>query len=62
MIVKLRDGVRKFICQPALNLLPEDIGLIIGFSAHEPQIAVGNGSVAMVNKALFRPGRNHRCP
>jgi hypothetical protein len=40
-----------------LNLVPEDIGLVIGFCPHEPEFAIRNRAVAMVNEALFSQGQ-----
>jgi hypothetical protein len=37
-----------------LNLIPKDIGLVVGLGPHESQFAIRNCSVAMVYKALFR--------
>ena len=37
-----------------MNLVPKDIGLVVGFGPHESQFSIRNCSVAMVDKALFR--------
>jgi hypothetical protein len=39
-----------------LNLIPEDIGLIIGFSPHETEFAIGDRAVAMINETLLGKG------
>jgi len=49
--------MREFIFEPALNLVPEDIGLVVGLGPHESQFAICNCAVAMVQKALFRPNK-----
>jgi predicted CoA-binding protein len=36
-----------------LNLVPENIGLVIIFRPHEPEFAIRNRAVAMVNETLF---------
>jgi hypothetical protein len=36
-----------------LNLVPENIGLIIVFGPHEPEFAVGNRTVTVVNETLL---------